>query len=308
MAADVPGSTRGAASRPSSGGDDAQRVDDPTIIFLHIGKTAGTTLRQVLRRNVRRGDIMVVRARRRPREETLTDFEMLPERERAKPRLIAGHTIFGLHTLIPRPSTYITMLRDPVRLAVSQYSFVQRTEGHRHHEAARGMSLAEYANSGLSLEMDNSQTRALAGDVGTPFGECTPEMLTLAKQHVEEHFSVVGLTERFDESLVLLGEAFGWRRLWYVRANVARSGSKLSADDRRLLKERSSLDMELYAWAAERFDRLVRDRPEFDADLERLRRLNRAYRPVGLVTHTYPSRLRTWVWPRDGVRRPPFAR
>jgi hypothetical protein len=251
---------------------------------------------------------MIVRARRRPREETLADFELLPEQERARPRLIAGHTIFGLHELVPRPSTYITMLRDPVRLAVSQYSFVQRTEGHRHHEAARGMSLAAYANSGLSLEMDNSQTRALSGDVGTPFGECTEEMLQVAKRNVDEHFSVVGLTERFDESLVLLGEAFGWRRLWYVRANVARSGVRLSADERRLLEERSSLDMELYAWATERFDSCVRSRPEFGAELSRLHRLNRAYRPVGLLTHTYPSRLRTWIWPRDGVRRPPFVR
>lgn len=306
MAPDVSGSPGDAANGQSPRRGGSQRVDDPTIIFLHIGKTAGTTLRQVLRRNVPRREIMVVRARRRPREETLTDFEQLPERERARPRLIAGHTIFGLHDHVPRPSTYITMLRDPVRLAVSQYSFVQRTPGHRHHEAARGMTLSEYVESGLSLEMDNSQTRALAGDVVTPFGECSESMLGTAKQNIESHFSVVGLTERFDESLLLLGDAFGWRRLWYVSANVARSGTSLSAAERRLVEERSSLDIDLYTWATERFERLIRERAESDEALARMRRVNRAYRPIGLVTHTYPSRLRTLLWPRDGVRRPPL--
>ena len=60
------------------------------------------------------------------------------------------------------------MLRDPVSLAVSQYRYVLRTPGHRHHEAAQGMSLEEYVESGPRSEMDNSQTRAIAGDLGTP--------------------------------------------------------------------------------------------------------------------------------------------
>ena len=257
---------------------------------------------------MKRRDILVVRARRRPREETLADFAQLPADERSRPRLIVGHTIFGLHEYVPGPSTYITMLRDPIRLALSQYSYVQRTPGHRHHEIARGMSLREYVESGLYLEMDNSQTRALAGDIDTPFGQCSDEMLRIAKANVEAHFSVVGLTERFDESLVLLGGTFGWRRLWYVRANVARSGVRLAPDEITLLEERCSLDVRLYGWAAERFDQFVRNQPEFGAELTRLHRINRLYRPVGLITEAFPSHVRKQVWPRDGVRRSPFAR
>ena len=68
----------------------------------------------------------------------------------------------------------MTMLRDPVRLAVSQHRYVLRTPGHRHHERAQGMTLEEYVASGFALEMDNSQTRAIAGDIGTPYGGCTP--------------------------------------------------------------------------------------------------------------------------------------
>ena len=60
-------------------------MSEPTVVFLHIGKTGGTTLRRVLRRQYPESEMMVVRARARPREETLADFAKLPEVERARP-------------------------------------------------------------------------------------------------------------------------------------------------------------------------------------------------------------------------------
>ncbi len=46
------------------------------------------------------------------------------------------------------------------------------------------MSLEEYVASGFAHEMDNSQTRALAGDIGTPYGGNPPELLETAKRNV----------------------------------------------------------------------------------------------------------------------------
>ena len=119
-------------------------------------------------------------------------------------RLIMGHAIFGLHEHVPRPSTYITILRKPSSLVVSQYRFVLRTPGHRHHEVVteQAIGFADYIGSGMSLEMDDSQTRAIAGDLSTPFGGCTDAMLERAKANLDESFSVAGLTERFEETLV----------------------------------------------------------------------------------------------------------
>lgn len=267
---------------------------NPTVIFLHIGKTAGTTLRRILRRNFRSAEIMVVRARGRPRTETLDDFGRRPEAERARPRLIMGHTVFGLHELVPRPSTYISMVRKPKSLVLSQYNFVLRTEGHRHHEEVtrRGMSLEDYIESGLSLEMDNSQTRAIAGDLDTPFGKCTEEMLERAKRNVEGHFAVVGITERFDESLVLLQRAFGWRRVNYVSANVA-PGKRPEPSARavELIAEHNRLDDELYRWVGERFDAAIAADPLFEETYERFKRSNALYRPWGNLTYTFPQRV-----------------
>ena len=99
--------------------DRARAVRDPTVIFLHIGKTAGWTLRQILYRNVPSDLVMRVRPPAdRPRgflnEEPLRAFASLPQDERARPRLIVSHMIFGIHASVPRSSTYITLLREPV--------------------------------------------------------------------------------------------------------------------------------------------------------------------------------------------------
>jgi hypothetical protein len=272
--------------------------DDPTIIFLHIGKTAGSTMRQVLRRQFSPAQVMVVRSpirnpRRLRREDTLEHFAGLPEAERLRPRLILGHTIFGLHELVPRPCTYITLLRDPVALVVSQYHYVRRTPGHWLYDTAQRMSLEEYIRSGVSLEMDNSQTRALSGDVSTEYGRCTPEMLATATRNIGEHFTLVGMTERFDETLVLLGGAFGWSRLAYVRANVApgRHRRDVPAETKRLIEAQNELDMNLYAFNVHRFDRAVDETPTFDDGLRRLRRNKAVYRPWGTLTRTFPKRI-----------------
>jgi len=268
-----------------------------TIIFLHIGKTAGSTLRPVLKRQFPRGQAITIRARRRPREETLTDFAQLPVAERVRPRLIMGHTVFGLHELVPRPSTYITMVRHPVRLAVSQYRYVLRTPGHRHHHQVQGMSLEDYVQSGIAIEMDNSQTRAIAGDVGTPFGECTAEMLDTARRNLAEHFSWVGVTERFDESMVLLRRTFGWSDVRYMSANVARRATQPAESDLALIEERNSLDMALYDEACGAFERRIAAEAGFAEELEQLRRANRRYGRWGKLTYTLPARIKRRLAP-----------
>ena len=121
----------------------------------------------------------------------------LPADERARPTLIEGHLIYGIHDLIPRPSTYIALLRDPIALTISQYRYVCRTTTHPlHREAIQLGSLDAYVRSGISLETDNSQLRAISGDTTTPYGGCSDAMLVRAQDHLGASFSVVGLTRR----------------------------------------------------------------------------------------------------------------
>lgn len=272
-------------------------TDDPTVLFLHIGKTAGATMRQALRRQYPDRLVMELRAPtvrpgRLRRDGAVEHFASLPEPERARPRLIVGHFTYGLHEAVPRPSTYVTLLREPTALVLSQYHHVRRHPGHLLHEAAKAHpDLRSYIESGISLEMDNSQTRALAGDTTTPFGGCTPAMLEAAKVHLDSAFRVVGITERFDESLVMMREAFGWDRLRYVPINVDRSRREPpTAADLELVRSHNELDLQLYAWAMERFEQARDAIAGFDHALERFRRRNTAFGPWGRLLAA-PRRL-----------------
>lgn len=264
-------------------------TEHPTVIFLHVGKTAGATMRRALRRQFRRGEVMEVRAPtvapgRLRRDGAVAWFTTLPEAVRARPRLIMGHMTYGLHEFVPGPSAYVTLLREPIALVRSQYHHVRRHAGHLLHEEAKAYpDLASYIESGLSLEMDNSQTRAFAGDTTTPFGACTRGMLDRAKANLEG-FVVAGMTERFDESLVAMIRAFGWRRVRYVTTNVdpgRRRRAPLTDAERALVIDRNALDLALYDWALDRFEREVVGAPGFAADLATFRERNRRYGPVG---------------------------
>jgi hypothetical protein len=272
---------------------------EPTIIFLHIGKTGGSSLRTILRRQFRRDEILEFRAPppaegRLRRERGLEIFAALPEATRDRARLVMGHAPFGVHAFIPRPSTYVTMLRDPMKLVVSLYHYIRRTPKHELHARlmSEGLSLEAFVTSGMSPETDNSQVRAIAGDTGTPFGACGPEMLETAKANLEERFAVVGITERFDESLVLLGHAFGWTRLHYLKANVAPAQDRTAPSPEAIgsISAQNSLDIELYEWATDRFDRQIASDPTFADELARLQRSIHRYRPIGVLTEEMPRR------------------
>jgi hypothetical protein len=286
-------------------------VDAPTVIFLHIGKTAGTTLGRILRRHYRSEELYAFPRRREaaaamageaaPRERTLAAFAELPEAQRASYRLLLGHTVFGIHELVPRPSVYFTMLRHPTALVPSQYRYVVRTPAHRHHRAVvdSRMSLEDYITSGLAIETDNSQTRAIAGDIGTPVGACGADMLVTARRNLEERFAVVGLTERFDESLIALSRRFGWRRMHYVPAKRAprrdRQTGVLPATVR-LIEERNALDVALWEDAQSRLGALVAG-DDVQRAVARLRRRNRLYRPIGTLSYTWPKAVQERLGP-----------
>ena len=268
--------------------------DDPirdraTVIFLHVGKTAGATTRRALRREFKASQVMdleapTVQPGRLRRDGAVAYFASLPEAERARPRLIMGHMTYGLDAYVPRPSSYVTLMREPMKLVMSQYHHVRRLSGHHLYEEAKAYpDLASYVRSGISLEMDNSQVRAYAGDTTTPFGGCTPEMLETAKRNLET-FAVIGMTERFDESLVLMQRAFEWDRIRYVSVNVDPGRDRRdmpSEEDLGFIREQNALDLELYAWAATRFEATVRQSPGFGDSLRRFEEANERYQPWG---------------------------
>lgn len=267
------------------------------IIFVHIPKAAGTTLNKILARQYGRQRVFAIKAGMEGR--SLQDLEQMPAAQRQNLKVLRGHFNFGLHDLLPQPSTYITLLRNPVDRALSHYYYVLKFPTHYLHDQVAGqqMSLKDYVSNDLSVELDNHQTRMVAGGetAFVPVGQCSTHGLDVAKQHLHQQFAVVGTVERFDETLILLKEVFGWATPFYAKANVTRNRPQrrsLSAEELELITSRNQIDLELYDYANHRLDQLIQQHVKFfQFKLFKFRVLNRFYNYLYALEKTLPQPL-----------------
>lgn len=251
-----------------------------TAIFLHIPKTAGTTLYKLLWRHYRKDRMYTIDHV----GQTLDSFRQLSAGQKQRLQLVAGHIDYGIHEFLPQPATYFTFLRQPVDLVVSYYNYLKGAIEHPHYPfvVGGGMSLRQLLDSGMDENMHNLQTRVLAGKghKGASY-VCTAVDLELAKERLRHHFSVVGLTEQFDGSLLLLKKRFGWRSLYYARLNVARQRPLVDEETVRAIEQANQHDLALYAYGQTLFaEQVAAYGGSFDADLARFQRRNAQLSPL----------------------------
>lgn len=231
------------------------------VIFVHLPKTAGTTLHMIIERHYAARNVFSTGA---GAQKAVEEFKKMSDARRAEIHILKGHMAYGLHEYLPGSSAYITMLREPIDRTISFFYFVRQDPKHYHYDfiKTRNLSLEEYLESKISIMMDNTQVRLISGVWDEPrHGECTTETLEEAKRNLRENFAVVGLTERFDESLLLLKKAFGWHDIYYIRQNVTSNRpkkSELSPSTLRTLEKHNQLDMELYQYATLLFEEQLR--------------------------------------------------
>src|SRR5262252_2889208 len=210
----------------------SQRSPDGVIAFVHIPKTAGTTLNSILAEEYAPGERHEIMMRGMswilPRPTLLRRPLISPSKVRRLKaavrtqsglRLIHGHFDLSIAKHFPADAQFVTLLRDPVERAISHYYHYRRRVVDRIHPLAMRASLAEWVRDCGIVEMDNGQTRRLAGEMNLPCGRVTLAMLDRAMSRLAK-FAVVGLTERFDESLLLLQRAFGWKAKAVTAQNV----------------------------------------------------------------------------------------
>lgn len=192
----------------------------------------------------------------------LEEFKNKPLDERDAYDVLLGHVHFGLHEWISRPALYMTMLRDPVDRIVSHYYFVKAKPEHYLHKLiiGKGMSLQEYAEKRACVEVDNDQVRWLCArpHSAVPIGKVPREMVDEAKWNLENSISVLGLVERFEESLCCFGRAFGWSDVSYGgRKNVTPDRPPLDeipAAAIETIRRVNRYDVELYELAKSLFE------------------------------------------------------
>ncbi len=98
------------------------------VIFLHVPKTAGTTLNRLIEWEYKLPEMYSV-------DPVLfawsaAHLRNLPESRLRRTRMFKGHMLFGLHEVLPQSSTYITVLRDPIERVLSAFFFMRTYKLH----------------------------------------------------------------------------------------------------------------------------------------------------------------------------------
>src|SRR6266403_3878281 len=136
-------------------------MDSEALIFLHIPKTAGTTLNRIIEWQYNPLSIFTIdpygiRA-------TTERFKTFSEQRRRRLRVVRGHLFYGIHEFLPQAATYITMLRDPVARLLSTYYFILRRPLHPLHRKLKRGRLGVEDCLRLFSHRHNLQCRLIAG-------------------------------------------------------------------------------------------------------------------------------------------------
>lgn len=242
---------------------------EQTVVFIHIPKTAGTTLNLIIERQYHPNQIVSIPAFVE-NPEHINRLPNLPPTQKKQLKVIKGHTFFGWHQLLSLPCAYFTLLRDPIERFISNYYFLLNKKGHKLGQKllAQQVTIEEFA---CWSGEDNYQTRFLAKDIGESNlnlkeNECTREVLEQAKKNLRDNFSVVGTVEEFDKTLMLLKKTFGWKNVFYKVKNQNKQRPKQSLISKKtlsLIREKNQLDLKLYQYAREILQSLVRNQGDF---------------------------------------------
>ena len=241
--------------------------------FLHIPKTAGTTFALLLARLYRR--------------QKKISFYPVKNRQSLKPYtseqmngydLFYGHYPFDANLKPERGIEYFTFLREPRELMLSAYKFLKGGNHPIKKIKGKNYSLNDFLTQGILKNFDNVMVRFLSGNLGKGYLEITEADMQTAIKNFDAHFHIFGLTEYFDESLVLLSDYMNWEPLFYARENKSAytiDPKELDEATEKLIVQCTRFDEIVYKHAQERFLKMLSEKRQIvDAGLIELKKGN----------------------------------
>ncbi len=258
---------------------------DATLIFLHITKTAGTTLKSILKDRFHPKTIVTIQQNlNHPdfNDILYDDFVKLAPAQKNNIRFMRGHFAFGIHEHLHRPFKYITMFRDPVERAVSWYYFVKQNPDSEDYKrfVVNSDGFEDFVGKGYGGT--NSQMRVLLTKEQLKKSNDDKELLKVAIDNIEKYFTVFGFAEKFDESLIHFKRTLGWSCLPVYTSRNITANRPLVADlpqsTVNVVKERNWADILMYEHAMRLFkNRISEENDSFRRELDKLRLLKQAF-------------------------------
>lgn len=230
----------------------AAPLEDRTekIIFLHIPKTAGTSFRQIVKKEFPRGQCLFIYTH------TPEFFSSIKD-DLPAAKAIYGHVSFGIHNILGIRGRYVTFLRDPVRRVLSFYNHqARKRDSEFYRQIKAGLTLRRMLQSGICHQLNNHMVRIISGYESVEPVDDTA-VFNRAVSNIDRSFELVGLVERLPESVALLGRKLGFRKQHRIpRRNVNLRPRSRNIDDATLadIRQYNRLDLMLYQHVQRRFE------------------------------------------------------
>ena len=238
----------------------------PLDFLMHIPKTAGISLQGIARRRYPAGALELVY------QEKSVQKGFIDRREL---QLVMGHFPYGYHRLSGRPARYHVFLREPVDQVISHHRYTL-DHPEKFPDLKLPISLRDFAKSNYG---HNLQSRFISG----LREETDPQILYEKACENLRNFDTIGLSESFDESLIMLADALGWKRFYYQAGNAGKARQRISPPPKDEIDELKTLlqaDLKLYALARKRFELDKANYPALTARTQRFQKANRLFQKI----------------------------
>lgn len=254
------------------------------FIHLHIPKTGGTTLRDIIQRQYRSEKILMI-----PKlEESENILKEVSTSQINQLKLIQGHLKYGIHNHFHRRAKYFAIIRDPINRVLSTYYYVlsQKNNPQNLSTANNQMTIYDFVQSGVNPFLINGQTQLISGktgDIDNPIIE-SEELFSLAKENIENDFLFLGITEMFDETILILKNMLGWHMPYYSIANRTKKKPNYDAVNPTIIsfiKEHNQLDIKLYnITKTSLLNRIAEENDLFQDRINKFKKINKLLNPL----------------------------
>lgn len=221
------------------------KLSDRLCLFVHLPKTAGTTIRTILSRSYGDDDSVVYAVYPDPAFHSEEEFLNLSDEKVNGLKFVIGHFPYGIHKNLGRDFFYSTFVRNPVDRVISEMFHLKTLQ-----KAWSETSISDIYDVKKLTLFDNKQFRWLSGIFRSiPFGEITQDVFEDAMAKIDESFDFVGITEMFDESMVAFSDIVDIPNPYYAVENksVNRPGAEqMTEQEMETIMKYNSYDMIIF--------------------------------------------------------------